>query len=264
MIFDNLQNCRKDLFGGKQLDFHGSDKAECQDLHFPKFFYNFNEYGFRCDSFNQESELPIMFLGCSFTEGIGVSIESSWGYQLKGLIEKEKKVKIPFWSLAWAGGSIDIEALLLLAFIDKLKPKYIFFLSPPITRRFFKFNGKPIMYNAFLSKLVSPVPLTSLDTNTIEKAKNLLIDEDYFNLESFKSLMLINEVCNRYQTKVFYSFWNIPNKSTLLTNIEHLNNFYKLKTIFNTIDQGRDQQHLGIYSHETFAHLIYEEIKGTL
>lgn len=265
MIFTGLRDTRKKLFGGKQLDFHGTDKAECQDLDFPKFFYNFNEYGFRCDSFNQSSEFPILFLGCSFTEGIGVPIESSWGYQLKELIEKEKNIKVPFWSLAWSGGSIDLEALVLSSYIDIIKPKYIFFLLPPCNRRFFKFNGKPVMYsNGRREFIVSPVPLTDSEFNSLEKAGSLLHDEDYFNLESFKSLMLINETCNRYQTKIFYSFWDTHNKSTLITNIEGLSNFSKLETIFNKIDNGRDRQHPGINSHTEFARLVYEEIKGTL
>jgi hypothetical protein len=44
--------------------------------------YSFNDDGYRCDSFSTESEFPILFMGCSLTEGVGLPLNEVWSYHL--------------------------------------------------------------------------------------------------------------------------------------------------------------------------------------
>ena len=54
--------------------------------------YELNSLGYRCDEFSNASEFPITFMGCSFTEGIGLPFDEVWAYHLhKKIIELTNK-----------------------------------------------------------------------------------------------------------------------------------------------------------------------------
>src|ERR1700756_242977 len=104
------------------LDWLPSDTAENYvkknkfgpNLYQPDTFkYKFNSHGFRCDEFNLTSELPVVFLGCSSTEGIGLPLGHTWAYQLHQKIVGKTDLKIPYWNLALGGTGIDTQAHLL-------------------------------------------------------------------------------------------------------------------------------------------------------
>ena len=65
--------------------------------------YIFNEDGFRCDSFNQSSPLPILFMGCSITEGIGLHLKDVWSSLILEKIKAKTGLSIPYWSIALGG-----------------------------------------------------------------------------------------------------------------------------------------------------------------
>ena len=269
MIFNNLRESRRVVFSNQTLFEKGTDTRENWIPDYQEIIYNHNEHGFRCDSFSAESELPILCLGCSFTEGIGINLKDVWGYRLLEKIKQYHNINIPYWSLAVSGSSIDLQALYLYTFIDQLKPKYIFFLLPSVERRFFKAFTKPIMFGSW--GIFSPLsPLTSLQSKIIDQAKQLLLDPDYSILESLKSLTFINELCNRYQTKVFYSTWAIgkyAQKSTasIFEDIENLSNFTRLRYEFpNIVDNARDNQHPGPITNNVFSEYVFEEVKDLL
>jgi hypothetical protein len=99
--------------------------------------YGFNNYGFRTpDDFNSEDE-GNLFLGCSYTVGIGVHLENSWAYQVN------QHVGGKFWNMSVAGSGIMCHFRLLFAFIDELKIKNVFHFGPKFERfEFFK-NDEP-------------------------------------------------------------------------------------------------------------------------
>lgn len=268
MIFNNLQKARGIAHGKKTLTEKGTDTRENWIPNYQEIIYNHNEHGFRCDSFLAESQLPILFLGCSFTEGIGINLEDVWSYRLLEKIKQDTNIDIPYWSLAVGGSSIDLQALYLYTFIDQLKPKYIFFLLPPLERRLFRAFTKPIMFSAW--GITSPVaPLSDTQSKIINQAKELLLDRDYSILESLKSLTLINELCNRHQTKVFYSTWakgiEAENSVGIFEDIENLSNFSRLRYEFpNLVDKARDNQHAGPITNNNFSEYVFEEIKDLL
>jgi hypothetical protein len=267
MIFKNLRLSRGIIHGNRTLTEKGTDTRENWIPNYQEIFYNHNEDGFRCDSFSSESQLPILFLGCSFTEGIGINLEDVWSYKLLEKIKQYKNINIPYWSLAGGGSSIDLQALYLHTFIDQLKPKYIFFLLPPLERRSFRAFKKSIMFSS--REVKAPIAsLTSLESKIIKQAMPLLLDPDYYILESLKSLVLINEICNRSQTKVFYSTWKCREEEAsfeLFEDVKHLTNFTRLKHEFpKMIDRARDNQHAGPITNNDFSEYVFEEIKDLL
>jgi hypothetical protein len=191
-----------------------------------------------------------------------------WSYRLLEKIKEYNNIDIPYWSLAVVGSSIDLQALYLYTFIDQLKPKYIFFLLPPMERRLFRAFTKPIMFSAWRTS--SPVaPLTNSQSKIINQAKQLLLDPDYVILESLKSLTLINELCKRHQTKVFYSTWangvEVENTASIFEDIEQLSNFTRLRYEFpNIVDKARDNEHAGPITNNSFSEYVFEEIKDLL
>lgn len=95
--------------------------------------YKFNDYGYRA-SFDYEPLLDdkkIICIGCSFTEGIGLSEEETWPYLLS------KKIGLPYINLGLAGGSQGYVMWQIMNVLNNIQQNNIFVLSPP-TGRFFE------------------------------------------------------------------------------------------------------------------------------
>ena len=93
--------------------------------------YRYNNYGFRSDdNFNNNDE-GIVTLGCSFTEGIGLPIEYTWGYKLS------KYLGLKFWNLGQGAMGLHTCFRLLLGMANKIKFNKVFLLSPPLYRKEF-------------------------------------------------------------------------------------------------------------------------------
>jgi hypothetical protein len=88
-----------------------------------KFTYRFNSEGFRCDEF-EENQDSIVFLGCSFTVGLGLPIETVW----TSLVAE--KLGLKCYNLGIGGGSCDTAFRLGYHYIPKLKPKIVVLLIP--------------------------------------------------------------------------------------------------------------------------------------
>lgn len=87
--------------------------------------YQYNNFGYRTyDDFNKNDD-GIVTLGCSYTEGIGLHLEHTWGYRIA------KKLNKKFWNLGEGGFGLDKCYYNLLFFIDYLKFDDIFLLIPP-------------------------------------------------------------------------------------------------------------------------------------
>jgi hypothetical protein len=89
--------------------------------------YKINSQGFRCDELIVNTDC-IVALGCSFTLGIGLPIESIW----PTLVSQELGIKV--YNLAWGGNSADTCFRLAEYWLPRLKPKAVFMLAPPDSR----------------------------------------------------------------------------------------------------------------------------------
>ena len=80
--------------------------------------YRFNNYGFRTDDdFDLDNPAPgIITIGCSYTEGIGINVEDTWGYKIC------QKLGCKFYNLGQSGTGIEAQYRLLKAWAPILKP----------------------------------------------------------------------------------------------------------------------------------------------
>jgi len=92
--------------------------------------YQFNEHGFRSDSFNQRTDFNILTSGCSLTVGIGVKYENTWTQQLKTHFNQPTTV----WNLAQSSTSPDYVVRSIYKTIDILKPNLVAVCWPAESR----------------------------------------------------------------------------------------------------------------------------------
>lgn len=201
--------------------------------------YKFNSHGFRCDEFNLDSELPIVFLGCSQTEGLGLPLEDMWSYNLVRILRIKTKKLIPYWNLALTGSGIDTQARFLYEFCKEKQIKYVFALMPTLERREYCFNGPDI-------KLWNPYMLAK--ESFVNK---VFADEHYAYHETGRSLMLLDSICRKNNAKCFMSQWtNAEPNVNLLQDFTSINYF---KTEVKEIDLARDMVHYGPKFNLTFT-----------
>lgn len=89
--------------------------------------YRFNSHGFRADEFEPD-EKSIIFLGCSFTLGTGLTYEHTWPY----IVSQSLGVKN--YNLGISGGSNDSAFRLGNHFIPQLKPSLVIFAGTAADR----------------------------------------------------------------------------------------------------------------------------------
>jgi hypothetical protein len=85
--------------------------------------YKINSHGFRADEF--DSGPYLLALGCSYTIGIGLPVESTWPY----LTAQALSLKCA--NLAWGGYSSDTCFRLAEYWIPELQPTLVVMLAPP-------------------------------------------------------------------------------------------------------------------------------------
>ncbi len=209
-----------------------------------EFSYSFNSNGFRCDDFTQYSELPIVFLGCSCTEGIGLPLEQTWSHILYTKVVQATNKKIPYWNLALGGTGIDTQASLLYWISKTNKFQHVFGLLPPFMRREYKLNGSELK--------------TWLPNSTNELQNKIFIDQDFCNHQSYRSLMIIDSLCNANQSTCNLSYWGFDENDIKILSESNLN-YLPWQPI--NVDHARDKIHYGPTYHSALAEYMWEHTK---
>ena len=93
------------------------------DWHEDSVQYQLNSHGFRADEFDDTGN-GIIFLGCSYTMGIGIDFKSTWTYKVAN------QLKLKNWNLGQGGCSNDTCYRLGSYWIPELKPKMVVMLAP--------------------------------------------------------------------------------------------------------------------------------------
>lgn len=226
--------------------------------------YKYNSHGFRCDEFNLDSKFPILYTGCSFTEGTGLPLESVWAKKLHTKIENRMNMKIPYWNLALSGASLDVIANSLYWFFDTLKfttVKYICILCPPFSRReyFYKTYNSKIWYHP-------KSPGVEDDSNIVD---NLFSDFEFKKYQSLKNLALISSVARSVNAKIVLCQWvhnldienlDIPIIKSNFVDFAYIN--YPNPNL--NVDLARDSTHPGPTLHEHICNKFYEEFFSRL
>jgi len=91
--------------------------------------YSYNELGFRGDSIKKEG-FKVMSLGCSYTEGVGVSNTKTWPAQFSYLIPNSVNM-----NFGTGGRSNDFISRCLLTYYDIIKPDLVLIMYPSPLRK---------------------------------------------------------------------------------------------------------------------------------
>lgn len=215
--------------------------------------YQFNEFGFRCDSFNLSSELPIVFLGCSYTEGIGLPINKVWSnIFLKKICETTGK-NIPYWNLALGGKGIDNQIGLLHDFITLHSPQYIFCLFPPPGRREYWFNS--------ICQTWIPNPVRHKNQPFVNE---LFSDPDYIKHADYQSVRMLSLIQQTIpESKIIATCWDDSHSKDTSTFYESLASFSNINYFkfpkLRYLDLARDNQHPGEDYHKLVAEIFWEQ-----
>jgi hypothetical protein len=176
-----LENC-KDPLKRKQLKDLGwsTDSIE----------YTLNSHGFRADEFTNER--GIMFLGCSFTVGIGMDIERLW----TDIVAKNFGMK--HWNLGQGAGSPDTCFRLAYHWIPKLQPKYVCVLMPSALRKEVLTDNADEPIEAHYPQMAKRCSFyekwISTDANPI--------------LSQIKNTLAIQKICNDANIPVIWADWH--------------------------------------------------------
>ena len=186
-----------------------------------QFAYKFNSHGFRCDEFTNENS--IMFLGCSFTCGIGLPLEDTWAYQVANSLNLKSV------NLGIGGSGPDTAFRLANHYIPIIVPKIVVYLEPPLGR--FSLVNDDKIYDFCVSN-------KSVDTRFKYFYEHWLSCEENLILDARKHKLAIEMMCQQSRIKFEYKELNEIGK-------DHL---------------ARDLMHPGVSFNKTFANLVLNRI----
>lgn len=180
--------------------------------------YTFNSHGFRCGEFSESSQ-SILFLGCSYTIGIGLNLENTFSYIVSN------KLNLNLVNLGIGGSSQNTAFRLGSYWIPKIKPKIVVNLSSGLDRL----------------ELITPNRGFDLIPNHCPKDFKFfyewvwLSDDTNSYMNALKNKLALEYICKQHNIKFVY------------------NNIHKT---LNTIDLARDLMHAGVRSHLNFSDKI--------
>lgn len=217
-----LPSDTKELFE-KNLDknYNLLKKYNCLDL---DISYKFNKDGFRSNEFFQKDN--VIFLGCSYTFGIGLPLKNTFAQIVSNTIGLE------CFNLALPASSNDTAFRLSYIWIKKLNPKLVILIAPNNIR--FELLIHDRVSNEIESRFI-----TTIDQLANTANKSLWANTDQNGLiNKEKNILAIKHICDSLKIKF------------LLFDVDN---------IF-AIDKARDLLHPGIESNKNFAHKILEQI----
>ena len=204
ILFDNFYSGIKNY----NFKWHDSDTHELflkqRELLNPKYHnkeinYTFNAHGYRSESFDTDTDLKIIVLGCSVAFGTGIDDKDIWSAQLLKLISDKFNKKVKVYNLSIPGASTDLNAITLFQLIGIIKPNIVLWLPPSSSRRavncyylqeMFKedIRIEPSRYQHVYNKVLPS------NLKHYPGMENIISDsENYNNL--VKNHALINEIC---------------------------------------------------------------------
>lgn len=121
----NLAERRNQTFNGS-----GSDKSGTN-------VYTYNEMGFRGDSIYKDG-FRILSVGCSHTEGVGVSDNQTWSHYFSRLINKGIDLNTGF-----GGRSNDYIARCIVSLVDTFRPNLVNIMyTYPSRKEYYRYGGE--------------------------------------------------------------------------------------------------------------------------
>lgn len=191
--------------------------------------YKINKYGFRCKEFELGSK-SIVALGCSYTQGIGLPVETLW----PELIGKELGLDV--YNLAWGGTSSDTCFMLAKYWLSVLRPSLVVMAAPPKNRfDIIRAAGDPELHTVMPNSWGN-----EFDNSSI--LKHWLTNERNQDLNNAKNKLAVQALC--------YNL-GIP----CLTYDAH-EYFARSR---EEVEYARDHMHAGPRGHKLFAERILDD-----
>jgi len=207
--------------------------------------YQFNSDGYRCDEFSLESDIPILFSGCSYTEGVGVHQTETWAYRLLEKIRNKTGKNIPYWNIGITASGVDGQAHNLYCVDKQIDIKYIFALYPPFHRRDYRFQTHETRRWCGVDHGLKFNKASDKDLNV------LFCDEPFADHQTFRSLMLIDSIRAKNNATMYCTHWaGDTDVDDIMYNFPDLN-YFPWNTI--SVDIARDNQHPGPIYHAQLA-----------
>jgi hypothetical protein len=219
--------------------------------------YRFNSDGFRCDELSLPSKFPIIFTGCSITEGVGLQFEDTWAHKLLQRIRAHTNAIIPYWNLAVEGTGVDTMAHNLYSLATLTKPKFIFAHFPPFSRR-------ELIYGKGDTWTWAP-------WNTGDNVLDPFCSDDFtIQHQTHRSLMLMDSVSKISNTVVAYSSWDLagglcigddsPTPKHSYTVSENFPHWIQVQYSLDYLDYARDSIHAGPKTHDILCEAYWNKI----
>jgi len=159
-------------------------RKKLNDLNWTKdsITYKFNDQGFRSEEFDSSGN-SIVFLGCSFTVGIGVQ----WEDTFSKIVSDDLKLKC--FNLGVGSGSMDSCFRFAIYWLEKLKPKIVVLLEPDKHRKEIKISKHTYR--------------NEMSNHHIYKKfyKDWILEEQNMNLLREKNFLAIKYLSNKINTK---------------------------------------------------------------
>lgn len=205
--------------------------------------YYFNNYGFRTPvNFEKDLEGNV-FLGCSYTLGIGHHLENVWSWKVNETIGGN------FINLGIGGAGIGTSARLLYAFKDYLKYKNVF-LHIPHPYRYEYYEPATGYYNS-LSPSYKDWPHQQLKVTN--HARIVLADDTNMFTYYMSNLAWIKEVCREKNARLI-----IVNDIPFGQRGDIWKNWIKQKGNRNRVELARDMQHPGVSYMEEYSKRVLD------
>jgi hypothetical protein len=215
--------------------------------------YNYNELGFRGDSIHKEG-FKIMSVGCSNTEGVGVSNFDTWPAQFTSNIPNGVNM-----NFGTGGRSNDFITRCLLTYYDLIKPDLVLIMYTGVSRRevYTKDNGiEPFMPTSVWGYFDE----TEDGIKTQEHLSQLQNDnEDFINW--YKNHLLIKYFLESKKCNWLWNGWmDIPLE---YSETNRYDGNYKYFTDFGVDGLHPGPNHNKLYSTNLFNH-IYKNFREYL
>jgi hypothetical protein len=97
--------------------------------------YRYNSRGFRGPEFEQDAEIGIISIGCSWVFGAGIPAEHTFHELFAARLRDETGMSVVNWNLGIAGTGNDYVARMLHLTVPRLIPDIVLVLFPQLARR---------------------------------------------------------------------------------------------------------------------------------
>jgi hypothetical protein len=173
-----------------------------------------NSYGFTSDPFKKQHDSKhILFAGCSYTHGSGMTLEEIWAYNVYKKICEEEKIS-GFFNIGFPNTSIHEQSFMILKYFEKFgHPEILFWLMPPTSRG----------YSNFASNDLIQMPKSSSRNGNIDSAINEMYTEvtkkkhpsyhiDLNELANYIAYYQVYSYCKTNNIKIYSFTWQAMKK----------------------------------------------------